>query len=66
MPKTKYPYEDQPVKLCLCGQEIYLAELPSGKMMPVSLDTNECHFFDCPMAKGFRVKRRIVNNYQRK
>lgn len=61
----KYPYKGELTRPCMCGQMIYFVYMPSGKAMPVNYNTRLSHFIDCPMAKGFKLRHRKVNNYRK-
>lgn len=54
--KITYPYSGETVKQCLsCEAMIYFYRNPkSQKLMPVSFETKESHFADCPAAAQFR------------
>ena len=53
----KYKHQGEPTRICSCGQEIFFVKNEkTGRPMPVSMQTLETHFADCPDAAKFRKK----------
>lgn len=53
----KYEYNGEGLDVCKsCGKEIFWVKTEAGKNMPVSMETKESHFADCPNADQHRKK----------
>ena len=57
-PRLTFEHEGEDIRHCqACNAKIFFKQMPSGKMMPVSLETGESHFADCPNAGDFRNRK---------
>lgn len=59
-PKKRLTFEydgEEKVKCRACGREIFFKRMESGKLMPVSYESLESHFADCPNASDFRKSK---------
>lgn len=57
-PKT---YEHEGEKICQCNgceAKIFFKEMPSGRFMPISVETGTSHFIDCPARNDFRNRKK--------